>query len=69
MDKVNYELVEGNMLELCEMASQLGEKPFREDRKQEEASNPTSPTDSNAIISVPSHGIDDLESRLNLLRS
>ena len=49
MDKSNYALVEGNVLELCEMASQLGEKNHPTmDRKQEETSNATSSTGSNA---------------------
>lgn len=69
MDERNYELVEGNVLELCEMASQIGETNHPTmDTKQEKASNPTSPTDSNATLSVCSHEVGDLERRLYLLR-
>ncbi|KAF6221633.1 hypothetical protein HO133_001599 [Letharia lupina] len=70
MDEANYSFVEGNVLELCERASQLGEKNHPTmDRKQEETSNPTSSTGSNAKSPVSNLEDDALQHRLDLLRA
>ena len=65
MDKINYNFVEGSMLELCENVPHLGETNHSVmNEKREEASDQKSHTEDKGIPSVH-----DLEHRLDLLRN
>ena len=80
-DKKNYDLVEGNILELCENASQIGEKSHSSiDRLRHASANAVGSTESAEASSVTApfnlevplpqiHDDEDLERRIHDLRS
>ena len=68
-DRANYELVQGNMDELCKKASQLGEtNQSTTHTTQEQISNPEPLTENTTFPSVPTSSDEDLESRVEALR-